>query len=273
LQADATVRTPAGAAPDDEKVSLDLRHLGSPAPLRGSYQSLERQNQRLEAEGLERIEDDRDLEGRIAHKVLVPLPASGNLSIYKDLPAQRRYCRPWTARFLSDLAAAHNRAFHRPIEVSSAVRTVDYQKRLMGSNGNAAPAEGDVVSPHLTGAAVDLPKDGYSRQELAWMRRRLLSLQQAGKIDVEEEFQQACFHVTVYKNYPARTADRPGTRPAPVHLSSTPARPATAPAHSVAAKSDPASMRTAPPPKPLVRPSRVPATQAVEPLEVVVPGV
>jgi hypothetical protein len=26
-------------------------------------------------------------------------------------------------------------------------------------------------------------------------------LQTAGKIDVEEEFEQACFHITVYKNY------------------------------------------------------------------------
>jgi hypothetical protein len=40
-----------------------------------------------------------------------------------------------------------------------------------------------------------------SRQEIGWMRSWLLPLQQAGKIDVEEEFQQACFHITVYKSY------------------------------------------------------------------------
>ena len=33
------------------------------------------------------------------------------------------------------------------------------------------------------------------------MRSWLLPLQTAGKIDVEEEFQQACFHITVYKSY------------------------------------------------------------------------
>ena len=33
------------------------------------------------------------------------------------------------------------------------------------------------------------------------MRTWLLPLQKAGKIDVEEEFQQACFHITVYKAY------------------------------------------------------------------------
>jgi hypothetical protein len=78
---------------------------------------------------------------------------------------------------------------------------VEYQRHLMRTNGNAAPAEGDVVSPHLTGATVDIAKSGLSRQEMAWMRQRLLALQSAGKIDVEEEFRQACFHITVYRNY------------------------------------------------------------------------
>jgi hypothetical protein len=36
---------------------------------------------------------------------------------------------------------------------------------------------------------------------MAWMRSRLLRIQQAGMIDVEEEFHQACFHITVYKSY------------------------------------------------------------------------
>jgi hypothetical protein len=33
------------------------------------------------------------------------------------------------------------------------------------------------------------------------MRGYLLTLQNAGKIDVEEEFREACFHITVYKSY------------------------------------------------------------------------
>jgi hypothetical protein len=176
-----------------------------PAPLRGSLASLERQNSRLDAEGLERIEDEADLASRVADKLLVPLPASSALTINPDLLEAHRYCRPWTARFLADLARAHEAAFRKPIEVNSAVRTVEYQKRLMATNGNAAPAEGDMVSPHLTGATVDIAKEGLSRNEMAWMRRRLAELEAAGKIDVEEEFQQACFHVTVYKTYaPAR---------------------------------------------------------------------
>jgi hypothetical protein len=196
---------------ENEEASLLIPRGGMPAPLLGSLASLERQNDRLDAEGLERIEDEDDLAARIANNLLVPLPASSALTVNADLKENHRYCRPWTAKFLADLARAHEAAFHRPLEVSSAVRTVEYQKRLMETNGNAAPAEGDLVSPHLTGAAVDIAKSSLSRDEIAWMRRRLAGLQAAGKIDVEEEFQQACFHITVYKSYAPPRAARPGS--------------------------------------------------------------
>ena len=190
---------PSRSNPFEEQV--ELASAVNASTLRGTFESLSRQNERLEADGLERIEDDDDLEDRIDHKMLVPLPASSALAVNGDLPPLRRYCRPWTAQFLADLAGAHQKSFRKALLVSSAVRTVAYQKRLIGSNGNAAAAEGDIVSPHLTGAAVDIPKDGMSRKELAWMRAHLLILQQAGKIDVEEEFQQPCFHIAVYKSY------------------------------------------------------------------------
>ena len=184
-----------------EPASLHLRRAGTSASLRGSLASLVRQNQMLEAEGLERIEDEQDLRARIAHKFLVPVPVSAALAINPQLEQTHRYCRPWTAKFLSRLALAYNAAFHQPLEVSSAVRTVSYQRSLRRRNVNAAAADGDVASPHLTGAAVDITKKGMNRQELAWMRRYLLALQDAGKIDVEEEFVEACFHITVYKTY------------------------------------------------------------------------
>ncbi len=189
-----------------------------PPPLTGSLASLERQNDRTDAEGLERILDDDDLDDRIARHMLVPVPASAALAVNPDLPVNHRYCRPWTARFLLDLAREHAARFDRSLEVSSAVRTVAYQKRLMLINGNAAAAEGDIVSPHLTGATVDIVKHDLSPAEIAWMRARLLALQLAGKIDVEEEFQQACFHITVYKSYIRATPKRLRHAPAATQL-------------------------------------------------------
>jgi len=189
-------------APVIESASLSRTRIVMPPPLRGSYESLVRQNEKTEeADNLERIEDDDDLNARIAGGMLVPVPVSTALAINGGLPENRRYCRPWTASFLSDLARAHAARFHTPLQVTSAVRTVEYQKRLGRVNGNAAAAEGDIASPHLTGGTIDIAKQGLSRQEIAWMRARLLPLQEAGKIDVAEEFQQACFHITVYKSY------------------------------------------------------------------------
>jgi len=171
------------------------------APLRGSLESLIRQNEKTNADNLERIENDADLHARIANGQLVRVPESEALAVNGNLPLDRRYCRPWTAAFLADLARAHQAQFHHAFEVSSAVRTVEYQKRLMRTNGNAAPAEGDIASPHLTGATIDIAKHGLTRSELYWMRNRLDALQSEGKLDVEEEFHQSCFHITVYKSY------------------------------------------------------------------------
>ena len=40
-----------------------------------------------------------------------------------------------------------------------------------------------------------------------------LTLQTAGRIDVEEEFYQSCFHITVYRSYAPPAAESPGTPP------------------------------------------------------------
>jgi hypothetical protein len=184
--------------------------------LRGTHDSLVRQNERSEEESLERIEDDADLQDRIARGMLVHVPETSALNVNPALPEDRRYCRQWTADFLSDLSRAHEAKFHKPLIVSSAVRTVEYQRRLMRINHNAADAEGDIVSPHLTGATIDIAKSGLSRRELQWMRDHLFAYQTAGVIDVEEEFRQRCFHITVYKSYvPASQTDRPHHGPVP----------------------------------------------------------
>ncbi len=181
---------------------LETVHLAMPPPLRGSHESLVHQNEMAEADGLERILDDADLSDRIAHGSLVPVPVSAGLRVNTDLPENRRYCRPWTSKFLSDLAAAHSAHFAGgSLEVTSAVRTVEYQRRLRHINGNAAAADGDIASPHLTGGTVDIAKAGMTAREIGWVRSWLIPLEQQGKIDVEEEFRQSCFHISVYKSY------------------------------------------------------------------------
>jgi hypothetical protein len=172
-----------------------------PAALRGSHEVLVHQNIIADVEGLSRIQNDSQMSAMVRSGDLVALPASSALFVDTRLPLNRRYCRPWTAKFLSDLSRAHEKFFGHPLQLTSAVRTVDFQRHLAHYNGNAAPAYGDTASPHLTGEAIDLGKKGMSLHEIAWMRAVLGHLQARGKLDVEEEFEQACFHISVYKTY------------------------------------------------------------------------
>jgi hypothetical protein len=178
-----------------------------PPPLRGSHEILVHQNKVADRDGLDRIQSDEDLLDMRGQRLLVSIPSSSALEIDERLPVNRRFCRPWTAEFLTALAHAHYAHFHTPLQINSAVRTVEFQQHLIHINGNAAPAEGDTASPHLTGQAIDIAKHGLSLTEVAWLRGYLLPLVQEGKVDVEEEFQQACFHISVYKRYLPSAAD------------------------------------------------------------------
>lgn len=172
-----------------------------PAPLKGSRDVLVHQNLMAVNDGLERIQDDADMDRLRNARLLVSFPVSASLRVSEDLPYNRRVARPWTVLFATDAGRAFYARFRQPLQVNSAARTVNYQARLQYVNGNAAATSGEAASPHLTGQAIDLGKRGMSAAELAWMRAYLLPLMRAGKIDVEEEFQQACFHISVYRNY------------------------------------------------------------------------
>jgi Family of unknown function (DUF5715) len=191
-----------------------------PPPLKGSHDILVHQNLVADRDGLDRIRNDEDLLEMRRDSLLVSLPASVALEIDDRLALNRRYCRPWTAQFLTTMARAYYAHFHTPLQVNSAVRTAEFQQHLIHINGNAAPAEGDTASPHLTGQAIDIAKHGLSLSQIAWLRGYLLPLVQQGKVDVEEEFQQACFHISVYKKYlpPAST---PGENPVAHHPTGT----------------------------------------------------
>ncbi len=179
---------------------IPVRPMNLP-PMRGTHESLVRQNQRADQEGLARIQDDADITALLHHGLLVSLPTENGLHADPRLPENRRYCRPFTARFLADLSRAYYARFHTGLQVNSAVRTVDYQRHLLRINGNAAPADGDIASPHLTGATIDIAKKGLSPLQVEWMRSYLSPLERAGKVDVEEEFYQSCFHISVYQSY------------------------------------------------------------------------
>jgi hypothetical protein len=169
--------------------------------LRGSHDSLLRQNEEIDRLKLTRINDDQQLEELELRGDLVSLHESKSMLIAPNLELNRRFCRPWTRSFLEDLSQAFYAQFHQPIQVTSAVRTVDQQARLRRSNGNAAPIDGDTASSHLAGLTVDIGKRPMSGKQRAWFSQYVFTLQQLGLVEAAEERRQACFHIMVSNRY------------------------------------------------------------------------
>jgi len=150
---------------------------------------------------LPRIQNQAELDQLIARQELVPIVASQTLRFDPRLDPDRRYCRPWTRDFLDNLSEAYYKQFHAPIQVNSAVRTVQVQKKLRRHNRNAAPEKGETASSHLAGITVDIQRRGMTKQQVAWMEEYLMPLRDEGLVEPEEERHQWVFHVAVSGRY------------------------------------------------------------------------
>lgn len=117
------------------------------------------------------------------------------------IPAAYRYLRPWTELFLERISREFYATFRQRLRITSLIRTVALQRRLLRSNSNAADATGSYRSSHLTGATLDISKHSMSPAGQKWMRRVLAGLARGGYLYAVEEFQQPCFHVMVYPAY------------------------------------------------------------------------
>jgi len=168
---------------------------------RPSHDSLLRQNAEIDRLELPRIQDDNELEELKASQDLVPIVPGRTLRIDPRLDPDRRYCRPWTRDFVDDLSESYYKEFHQQIQINSAVRTVQVQKKLRRHNRNAAPETGDTASSHLAGITVDIQRRGMSRQQVKWVEQYMLPLKDLGLIEPEEERRQWVFHVAVSDRY------------------------------------------------------------------------
>ena len=168
---------------------------------RPSHDSLIRQNEEIDRLELPRIQNDAELDDLKTRMELVPIVESRTLRIERRLDPERRYCRPWTRDFLDDLSAAYYQQFGEQIQVNSAVRTVQMQKKLRRHNRNAAPETGATASSHLAGLTVDLQRRGMTRDQIKWMEQYLLPLKNLGLIEPEEERRQWVFHIMVSDRY------------------------------------------------------------------------
>lgn len=168
---------------------------------RPSHESLLRQNEEIDRLDLPRIQDDDELERLKLSGDLVPIEPGQTLRIDPRLDPDRRFCRPWTRDFVTDLSAAYYKQFHDQIQVNSAVRTVQVQKKLRRHNRNAAPETGDTASSHLAGITVDLQRRGMTKAEIKWVEEYIVPLRDAGLVEPEEERHQWVFHIAVSGRY------------------------------------------------------------------------
>lgn len=166
-----------------------------------SHLSLLLQNKEINDNGLARYQDMEEVQDAVARGELVPLPLSDALTVDRRLDPRRRYVRPWTAQFLTDISNQFYAQFHIPIMVDSAVRPRDVQKKLRRRNHNAAPIDGETASSHMAGLTVDLARSYMNVRQTRWMEVHLLILHSMGLVEVEEEHRQLCFHIMVAKKY------------------------------------------------------------------------
>jgi hypothetical protein len=169
--------------------------------LKGSHETLLRENEMINEAGIPRIEDDAQLDALIDSEELVRIPETDALRLNPGLLPDRRYARPVVLDFLHDLSTAYYDRFKQPLTVTSAVRTVIQQRKLRRHNSNAAPESGEAASSHLSGLTIDLGKRGLTKQQHSWLEQYLKSLKDQNVIEPLEEHRQACFHVMVFEQY------------------------------------------------------------------------
>jgi len=117
-----------------------------------------------------------------------------------------RYLRPWAFEYLEQLAKDYHEEFKKPLRITSALRTIEYQRWLTRRNPNAAPAKGNRASLHTRGIALDISHKNMGSKQKKWLENRFVNDQTRkdwiggiGKVEIIKETRaSANFHVVVF---------------------------------------------------------------------------
>jgi hypothetical protein len=198
----AATASPAAAVHKNARYKrAHYRHVKWNPVLRGSHDSMTRHNEEIDRLQLPRIADQQQLLELERSGELVPIPETQGLRWSPAIQADKRYSRPWTNQFLQDMSEAYFTEFHAPMQVTSAVRTMEQQQKLRRHNRNAAPEVGDLTSSHLAGTTVDLSRRGLTKSQHQWVEDYLKNLRDQGLVEAAEERRTWCFHVMVSDRY------------------------------------------------------------------------
>lgn len=95
---------------------------------------------------------------------------------------------------LDTLACHFKKKFNQKLFLTSALRTVEYQKKLTKKNRNATE-EG---SMHMRGCAFDITYKKLSREKIKWIEAELKKLKTARIWITKETRGSLCFHIVVF---------------------------------------------------------------------------
>lgn len=177
------------------------RHVKWNPVLKGSIDSMTRQNEEIDRLQLPRIADQEQLLELERSQELVPVRETRSLHWSEAIQSDKRYARPWTNQFVQDMSEAYYKQFSSPLQVNSAVRTMEQQQKLRRHNRNAAPEMGELASSHLAGTTVDLARRGLTKDQHAWVEVYLKNMRDLGLVEAAEERHTWCFHVMVSNRY------------------------------------------------------------------------
>src|SRR5215470_9718647 len=163
------------------------RHVKWNPVLKGSYDSMTRQNEEIDRLQLPRIADQQQLAELERTGELVPIEETSSLRWSSSIQADKRFARPWTNQFMQDMSEAYYKQFRTPLQINSAVRTMEQQQKLRRHNRNAAPEIGELASSHLAGTTVDLARRGLTKPQHAWIEEYLKNLRDQGLVVAAEE--------------------------------------------------------------------------------------
>lgn len=165
--------------------------------LKGSRESMERQNKEAVKYGYTFIRSAASVPGLVDNGQLLRVEQSRNLALHD---VSYPYARPEVKLFLDRLSAQYRAACGEKLTVTSLSRPIDRQPANAASN-----------SVHPTGMAVDL-RIPSKRSCRSWLEKTLLSLEATDVLDVTRERNPPHYHVAVFtKSYEQYVVSRTNT--------------------------------------------------------------
>lgn len=152
--------------------------------LRGSPESLDRQNAQARAHNFTYLETPAQVRRFVEAGYLVPVRSTADMEVLRSVSFP--YARPEVRLFLERLSTQYRAACGEQLVVTSLTRPLSNQ-----------PPNASVRSVHPTGMAVDLRRSANARCR-SWLERTLMSLEGRGVIEAIVERRPPHYHVAVY---------------------------------------------------------------------------